>query len=168
MSDSPTPLNHASVDSPSDRPSADDITIIPDRPQVDAPSQRTQEQAAADASVQALLDDLAYVSTQIPPEQRPEAAQAVLAHHHPPIDEALLSAGMRSRQREAIRLLRQLSGQIAASAQAISDDPQTSLTTAMVQPRPRWSLKHLSRTVLIAVALAVIGLVAGRVIHHLT
>lgn len=199
MSDSPIPLSHSSVDSPSDPPSADDITIIPDGPGPDAVSQQTAARAAAEESVQALLDDLAYVSTQLPPEQRPDAAQAVLAHHHPPIEEALLSTGMRSRQREAIRLLRQLSGHRARAAgirvsgaeQSASvtahDRPSsaddTSAATPVISaqgralpvsaqtlhpPRSRWSLKHVSRAALLAVALAVLGFLAGRVIQQLT
>lgn len=42
-------------------------------------------------SVEALLVDLRHVIGEIPEDQWPDVAQAVLDHHQPPIDEAVLT-----------------------------------------------------------------------------
>ncbi len=59
----------------------------------------------AHRSVQALLDDADHVVTVIQPEDRAEAACAVLSHHEPPVDESLLSNEGRALQAAARRLL---------------------------------------------------------------
>ncbi len=64
----------------------------------------------AHQSVQALLDDLDYVTTKIPAHQRADAARAVLDHHRPPVSDALLSDEGRQLQSAARSALHELAG----------------------------------------------------------
>ncbi len=62
----------------------------------------------AHQSVQALLDDLAYVTGSLPFDEQPTAARAVLDHHYPAVDDGLLSDAGRRLQQAARATLTEL------------------------------------------------------------
>ncbi len=77
-------------------------------PSGDGSSGVTPAQAEAAESVLALLGDLRHVVGRMPHDEWPEMSKAVLEHHDPPIDEALLNedqTGLQTACRDALRSL---------------------------------------------------------------
>ncbi len=111
----------------------------------------------AHQSVQALLDDLEYVTSHIPGSDRGHAARAVLEHHRPPVSESLLSNEGRRLQREARAALHELADQV-----------QTFDDVVIIEEAPAHSIVRQAGTILLMTGtIAAGGFSIGAILQRL-
>ncbi|MEZ5229423.1 MAG: hypothetical protein R2710_23020 [Acidimicrobiales bacterium] len=121
----------------------------------------------AHQSVQALLDDLDYVTTQLPEAERGAAARAVLDHHRPAVSESLLSEEGRRLQAAARAALHQLADtdhvQTFDDVLIIDSPPTTQPTSLLASER----LRRFGVTLGMTGAIATGGFAVGAILQRL-
>ncbi len=133
----------------------------------------------AHQSVQALLDDLDHVSNSLPEHERAAGAAAVLDHHHPAVNEALLSTEGRNLQRAARAALTELAQPRVeqpaveqSSRQTFDDvlvieDAPTRASRAVGHPGGAARLRQIGVTLAITGSIAAGGFAVGAVLQRL-